>query len=112
MANQHTISNGRLRYIQTSFVLWLKLRACSEESQLPNLREIPSDVVHHLKNVTGEFPAQRRVTWSFDVFFDLHPNKRLSKQSYGWWFETLSRPLWRYQQSIFDAQLIEIVRPG
>ena len=23
-------------------------------------------------------------------------NKRLSKQSWGWWFETLSRPLWRH----------------
>ena len=22
--------------------------------------------------VTGEFPAQRPVAWSFDVFFDLH----------------------------------------
>ena len=31
--------------------------------------------------VTGEFPAQRSVTWSFDVFFDLSLNKRLSKQS-------------------------------
>ena len=30
---------------------------------------------------TGEFPAQRPVTRSFDVFFDLHLNKRLSKQS-------------------------------
>ena len=38
--------------------------------------------------VTGEFPAQRPVTWSFDVFFDLRLNKRLSKQSGGCWFET------------------------
>ena len=38
-----------------------------------------------------EFTGQRRVTWSFDVFFDLRLNKRLSKQSWGWWFETLSR---------------------
>ena len=45
----------------------------------------------------GEFPAQRPVTRSFDVFFDLHLNKRLSKQSWGWWFETLSRPLWRHR---------------
>ena len=29
--------------------------------------------------VTGEFPTQRPVTRSFDVFFDLRPNKRLSK---------------------------------
>ena len=41
--------------------------------------------------VAGEFPAQRPVTRSFDVFFDLCLNKWLSKQSWGWWFETLSR---------------------
>ena len=44
---------------------------------------------------SGEFPAQRPVTRSFDVFFDLHPNKRLSKQWWGWWFETPSCPFWR-----------------
>ena len=43
--------------------------------------------------VTGEFPSQRPVTQSFDVFIDLRLNKRLSKQSWGWWFETLLRPL-------------------
>ena len=46
--------------------------------------------------VTGEFPAQRPVTWSFDVFVDLCLNKRLSKQLGGWWFNTPSRPLWRH----------------
>ena len=46
--------------------------------------------------VPGEFPAQRPVKQSFDVFFDLRLNKRLSKQWWGWWFETLSRPLWRH----------------
>ena len=46
--------------------------------------------------VTGEFPAQRPVTRSSDVFFDLSLNERLSKQCSGWWFETLSRPLWRH----------------
>ena len=49
--------------------------------------------------VPGEFPAQRPVTRSFDVFFDLRPNKQLSKQSWGWWFETLSRPLWRHRNA-------------
>ena len=44
--------------------------------------------------VPGEFPAQRPVTRSFDVFFDMRLNKRLSKQSWGRWFEMLSRPLW------------------
>ena len=46
--------------------------------------------------VTGEFPAQRPVTRSFDVSFDLRPNKRLSKQSWGGWFDTPSRSLWRH----------------
>ena len=45
----------------------------------------------------GEFPAQRPVARSFDVFFDLCLNKRLSKQSWGWWCETLSRSLWRHR---------------
>ena len=46
--------------------------------------------------VTGEFPTQRPVTRSFDVFFDLRLNKLLIKQCWGWWFETPSHPLWRY----------------
>ena len=46
--------------------------------------------------VTGEFPAQRLVNRSFDVFFDLRLYKRLSKQSWRWWFETPSRSLWRH----------------
>ena len=46
--------------------------------------------------VTGEFPSQRPVMRSFDVFFDLRLNGRFSKQSWGWWFETPSRPLWRH----------------
>ena len=44
--------------------------------------------------VPGEFPSQRPVTRSFNVFFDLHLNKQLSKQSRSWCFETPSCPLW------------------
>ena len=54
------------------------LAICAENSPLP-----------------GEFPTQRPVTRNFDVSFDLRRNKRLNKQSWGWWFETLLRPLWR-----------------
>ena len=46
-------------------------------------------------SVSGEFPVQRPVTPSFDIFFYLHMNELLSKQSGGWWFETPSHPLWR-----------------
>ena len=44
--------------------------------------------------VADEFPSQRPMTRRFDVFFDLRLNKRLSKRSWGWWFETPSRLLW------------------
>ena len=43
----------------------------------------------------GEFPTQRPVTRNVDVFFDLRLNKRLSKQPWGWWFETPYWLLWR-----------------
>ena len=46
--------------------------------------------------VTGEFHAQRPVTRSFDVFFDLHLHERSWKQSQGWWFEMPSLPLWHH----------------
>ena len=46
--------------------------------------------------VTGEFPSQRPVMRSFGGFFDLRLNKRLSKQSWGWWLETPSSSLWRH----------------
>ena len=52
--------------------------------------------------VTGELSSQRPVTRSFDVFFDLCLNKPLSKQSWGWWFETLSRSLWRHCNVTFS----------
>ena len=54
--------------------------------------------------VLGEFSAQRPVARSFDVFFDLHPNLRLSKQSWGWWFETPSRQYWRHCNGMNSCQ--------
>ena len=55
--------------------------------------------------VPGEFPSQRPVTRSFDVFFDMHLNKRLSKQSWGWWFETLSSPLWCHSNEAITLRI-------
>ena len=55
----------------------------------PFARRIPRSPV-------TELPAQRPVTRSFDVLFDPCLNKRLGKQSWDWWFETPSRPLWRH----------------
>ena len=70
------------------------------------LQNNPDDVIKW-KHFPGYWPVvqgirgspvnspQRPVTRSFDVFFDLRLNKRLSKQSWGWWFSTPSRSLWR-----------------
>ena len=56
--------------------------------------------------VPGEVPTQRPVTRRFDVFFDLRQNKRLSKQWWGWWFETLSHPLWRHRNEFWSLQVV------
>ena len=53
-----------------------------------------------------EFPTQRPVTRNFDVYFDLRPNKRLSKQLWGWWFETQSRPLWCHRNENMYSNFI------
>ena len=45
-------------------------------------------------SVTGEFPSQRLVTRSFDVFFD----QRLNKQ---WWSDTPSRSFVRHWNDYF-----------
>ena len=94
------------------------IRSKSGHNNRSATRDISEDPVRHCKSgwrhemeifsallvicagnspVPGEFPAQRPVTRSFDVFFDLRLNKQLSKQSCGWWFETPSRPLWRHR---------------
>ena len=57
--------------------------------------------------VAGEFSSQRSVTRSFDVFFDLHLNKRLSKQSRCRWFQTPPYLLWRHcNGTIQDHQTV------
>ena len=61
-------------------------------------------------SITNEFPVQRPVTRSFDVFFDLSLNKRLSKQSWGWWFDTPSRSLWRYYNEIWILPWVALKR--
>ena len=67
------------------------------------LYAIPMDelgfVVRELKD-NGEIDDRwnpRTKASDFDAFFDLRPKKkRLSKQSWGWWFETPSHPLLRH----------------
>ena len=60
-------------------------------------------------SVPGEYPAQRPVTRSFDVCFDLRLNKTLRKQSWGWWFETPSLPLWRHYNTFHKCVYIAYI---
>ena len=66
----------------------------------------------------GEFPSQRPVTRSFDVFCDLHLIKHLSKHSRRWWFEMPSCSLWHHCNVIvliyaipWDTVLDHMVKP-
>ena len=74
----------------------------ARETRQPMMTSSNGNIFRVTGHLCGEFtgprwiPAQRPVTQSFDVFFDLSLNKRLSKQSWSWWFETLSCSLWRH----------------
>ena len=61
--------------------------------------------------VTGEYPAQRPVTRSFDVLFDLRLNEQFSKQSWGWWFVTPSRRLWRHSNDYLNQWWLSSLMP-
>ena len=67
-------------------------------------------------HLCGEFtsdrwlPAQRPVTRTFDVFFDLRLNKRLSKRSWAWSFETPSCSLWRHCNVSGDTNIPRAIR--
>ena len=52
----------------------------------------------HRSPVNSPHKGQWRGALMF--FFYLCPKKRLSKQSWGWWFETPSGPLWRHSDAI------------
>ena len=55
-------------------------------------------------------PHTKASDTEFDVFFDLRLNKRLSKQSCGWWFETPSPQLWRHRNAMTTFYLTSICR--
>ena len=113
------------RYSYITWNIWFKVKQCSNFTigtfklvkRQPafqtdqHISERPHDMMTssngNIFRVTGhlcgeftgpsEFPTQRPVTRRFDVFFDPRLNKQLSKQSWGWWFEALSRPSWRHR---------------
>ena len=62
--------------------------------------------------ITGDFPAQRPVMRSFDVFFHLRLNKQTSKQSRRRWFEALARSLWRHcNEDVYACVYVDVAMP-
>ena len=74
---------------------------CEKEPVQPLLHSWCHDDVMMTSSNGNIFPSQRPVTWSFDVFFDLCPNKHLGKVPWGWWIEVPSRSLWRHCNGFF-----------
>ena len=64
--------------------LWAPLAHLTENLSPESITSHAGDFPRYwpfVLGMTGEFPSQRPVTRSFVVFFDLHRNKRSSKQS-------------------------------
>ena len=71
--------NGKLRYINNGHCAGIKVKSPWWRHQMETFSALLAICAGN-SPVPGEFPAQRPVTRSFDVYFDLRPNKRLSKQ--------------------------------
>ena len=53
-------------------------------------------IVRGIHRLLVNSPHKGQWRTRLDVFFDLRLNKWLSKQWWGWWFETPARPSWRH----------------
>ena len=86
---------------------WLRPNSCSSDVSISQMHHYLSWWRHQMEtfsallairarisSVTSEFPHKGQ--WCTALIFDLRLNKRLSKQSWGWWFETRSHPLRRH----------------
>ena len=75
-------------------VIWGRQGPGHQQTMMTSIFPVVQPLFEGNPPVTGGFPSQRPVARSFDVFFDLRLNKRLSKPSNRQWFETQSRCLW------------------
>ena len=71
-------------------------RWCSQYMMTSSNGNIFSRYWPFVRRIHWWIPAERQVRRSFNIFFDLCLYKQLSIQSWGWWFETPSSPLWRH----------------
>ena len=97
------LGNGG-HFVSTSLLTWLRHQMETFSASLALCAGNPP--------VPSESPPQRPVTQSFDVFFDLRLNKRLTKQSRGWWFETPLPPLWRHCNQRTSSSVVPVMYHG
>ena len=98
--HKYLLNIRRLYCIASVWHIWTKITGFGKAQEIVEKYIFHDDVIKW-KHFPRYWPFVRGihrwpVTRSFDVFFDLHLNKRLSKQSRRWWFETPPRPLWRH----------------
>ena len=82
-SGHRAIAPEHMKYIQNIRINWSykSNKSCSQNKTKHNKG---MSICAGNSPVTGEFPSQKPVTRNFDVLFDLHLNKRLSKQPWGW----------------------------
>ena len=82
-------------YLQRPLIIWLQVIFAWWRHQMETFpRYWPFVRGIHRSQVSSPHKGQRRRALMF--FYDLCPNKRLSKQSWCWWFETRKHSLWRH----------------
>ena len=93
-------ATSRLGVCSSLIIVWLSQRQ-SINREVYMMTSSNGNIFRVTGHLCGEFTGPRWIprTKASDAelwcFFHLRLNKRLSKQSQGWWFETLSHPLWR-----------------
>ena len=99
-----------LESIHTVIISWSLLVKCCKAPCMWNPEYlyivIAYDDVIKWKHFPRYWPFVRgihRSPVSFDVFFVLRLDKQLSKQPWGWWFETISHPLWRHRNELISV---------
>ena len=92
----------------TVYYLWIcvnSMRSTPSTARFPMMTSSNGNIFRVTGHLCGEFTGPRWIpcTKASDAelwcFFDLRPKKLLSKQSWGWWFETPSHPLWRHRNA-------------
>ena len=87
--------NGHSRFMSPALTQHRRVRVEIIHIQLIMMTSSNGNTFSVIGHLCGEFTGPPH-KGQLDVFFDLRLNTQLSKQSWGWWFDAPSRPLWRH----------------